>query len=369
MRVCKSPALGGRAIVCKKCNHHHFIYHSCGHSHCPICQSIKREQWIDKLRNELLNVPYIHMIFTLPRQLRSLVRANKNTMYSLLMSTSWKTVKYVSEMSDNLGALPGMINVLHTFGSDLKYHVHTHCLVTFGGLDKNGNWKYPKRKDKIAKYRLINATYRKLFLDQLRLLHKNNKLIYSADIEELISELESITWVVHNTPPTIDTSVLENYLSRYINRVAISKSRVEYLKTHKQVKLIYNDYTNQKKGKPAPKKHKLIDPLSFIHQFMQHVLPPYFQKSRRYGLHASATKKKYQNQIPKEVKRNGHTIRTVMQIITQLIKEKPFSCEVCQSTEYIIIPVPANKEWVYRYLNIPTLRPPPKRIQNMLISQ
>ena len=130
MRVCKSPALGGRAIVCKSCQHHHYVYNSCGHSHCPICQAIKREQWIDKLKNELLNVPYVHMIFTLPHQLHSLARANKSTIYSLIMTTAWKTVKVLAADPKNIGGLPGMISVLHTFGSDLKYHIHNSCRVT-----------------------------------------------------------------------------------------------------------------------------------------------------------------------------------------------------------------------------------------------
>ena len=92
---------------------------------------------------------------------------------------------------------------------------------------------------------------------------------------------------------------------------------------------------------------------------MQHVLPAYFQKSRRYGLHASAIKKKYIGKIPEAVKRNGHTIRTVMQIITQLIKETPFVCEKCESKEYEIIIIKPNKEWIQRYITVPTPRPPP----------
>ena len=359
MRVCKSPALGGRAIVCKACLNHHYVYNSCGHSHCPICQSIKREQWVDKLKNELLNTPYVHMIFTLPHQLHSLARANKSIIYSLLMTTAWKTVKILAADPENVGGLPGMINVLHTFGSDLKYHIHTHCLVTFGGLDDHNQWQYPKRKDKIARYRQINATYRKLFIRQLRSLYSSGKIIYHDDLDILLTELENKTWVVHNTKPTLDTSILENYLARYINRVAISKSRVEYLKDNNQVKILYNDYANQQQGQPAPKKYKVVDPLSFIHQFMQHVLPPYFQKTRRYGLHSSATKRKYEGLLPKAIKRNGHTIRTLLQIITQLIKDKPFSCEQCQSNEYQIIMIPQCKEWIHRYINVPTPRPPP----------
>jgi DNA-directed RNA polymerase specialized sigma subunit len=93
---------------------------------------------------------------------------------------------------------------------------------------------------------------------------------------------------------------------------------------------------------------------------MQHVLSAYFQKTRRYGLHASATKRKNEGLLPEAIKRNGHRIRTAIQIVTQLIKENPFSRELCESSEYDIIRYKQNKEWIHRFINIPTDRSPPK---------
>lgn len=363
MRVCKSPALGGRAIVCTSCDHHHYIYNSCGHSHCPICQTIKREQWIDRLKNELLNVPYVHMVFTLPRELHTLARHNKSVFYGMMLKIPWLTVKLLSEKKSNIGGLPGMINVLHTFGSDMKYHIHTHCMVTFGGLDSDNIWQYPKRKDKIAKYRTINKTYRDIFIEHLEDAYASGRIGYEGDFEALITAVSAKDWVVHNTKPTLDTEILENYLARYINRVAISKSRVKYIKETSEVLILYNDYKNQEEGKAAPKKHKKLDPLSFIHQFVQHILPLYFHKSRRYGLHASAIKKKYKDTLPESIRRNGSTIRTIMQILTQLIKETPFECTNCKSKEYEIKLVQKDKEWIHRYIKVPTTRPPPPKIK------
>ncbi len=361
MRICKTPALGGRVIVCTQCQSKHYIYLSCGHSHCPICQSIKREQWIDKLKNELYNVPYVHMIFTLPHELNGVIRRNRSKLYSLLMQTAWKTVETIAKDPDNIGGKPGMVNVLHTFGSDMKYHIHCHALVTFGGLDKHGKWQYPKRKAKLAKYTKINETYKTAFLNGLKLLYKKEKIEYHLNFEEVESLVINKSWVVHNTPPTIDTSILENYLSRYINRVAISKSRVSYLNEHQKVRILYNDYANQESGKAAPKAYKELNPLLFINQFLQHILPPYFQKTRRYGLHANPTKKKYAQQIPETIRRNGHTVRTVIQIINQLIKEKPYECANCQSSEYVIEIVSSDRNWIFNNINHLKVRPPPRK--------
>lgn len=368
MRVCKTPALGGKAIVCKTCNHHHYIYFSCGHSHCPICQSIKREQWIDKLRSKLYNIPYVHIVFTLPHVLNGMARNKKNEIYSLLMRSSWKTVKALSAKEANMGGLPGMISILHTFGSDMKYHIHTHNLVTFGGIESNGSWKYPKRKDKIAPYRKINSTYKRIFLLGLKKLYEDGEIDYKLTYEEVLDLVGAKSWVVHNTKPTVDTTILENYLARYINRVAVSNSRVQYVKEQQKVNLTYNDYRNQKEGQSAPKETNKLNPLSFIHQMMQHVLPPYFQKSRYYGIQASATKKKYEDVINDSIKRNGQTIRTLMEIITQLIKDKPYKCERCNSEEFEMKMVLPNKQWVKKYLTkkkqkspLYYLRPPPNK--------
>ena len=242
----------------------------------------------------------------------------------------------------------------------MKYHIHCHALVTFGGLSKSGEWCYPKRKAKLAKYTSINATYKTYFLKGLKSLYKRGKIDYHMSYADIENLLVNKRWVVHNTPPTIDTSILENYLARYINRVAISKSKVRYLKSHRKVSICYNDYKNQESGKAAPKAYKKLDPLVFINQFLQHVLPPYFQKTRRYGLHASPTKKKYAQQISDTIKRNGHSVRTVLQIINQLIKAKPYECAQCQSDQYEMAIISSDRAWIHNNIKGLKCRAPPK---------
>lgn len=94
---CKTPEMGGHAIKCKDCGHKHYIFHSCGHSHCMICQAIKREQWVDKLKASLLEVPYVHMTFTLPHQLNMFAKWNKSLLYSMIMKVAWLTVKTIGK--------------------------------------------------------------------------------------------------------------------------------------------------------------------------------------------------------------------------------------------------------------------------------
>ena len=322
-----------------------------------ICQSIKREQWVDKLKSNLLKVPYIHTVFTLPHQLNTLARNNESVIYSLIMKVAWMTIKSIGAKSKYT---PGMTSILHTFGSDMKYHIHVHALVTFGGLNENGEWVYPTNKHRIDKYRSICASYKSIFIKELRSLHKSGKINDHNDFEIRIAEVEKIRWVVHSTRPTMNTKVIEEYLAKYINRIAVSNKRLDYIKDSQKVIILHNDYKNQQAGQPAPKAYKIMDPLVAIDQILQHVLPPYFQKSRRYGLHHNASKIK--TTIPDALKRNGQTIRTIMEIITELISTRPYQCEKCQSTNHIIEIIKPDKTWVNNYLHLSIPRAPPSRL-------
>lgn len=319
-----------------------------------ICQSIKREQWVDKLRTKLLKVPYVHTVFTLPHQLNSLARNNEAVIYSLIMKVAWMTIKNIGSKT---GYTPGMTSILHTFGSDMKYHIHVHALVTFGGMNEEGGWVYPKDKHKLDKYRSICATFKAIFIQELKSLHKSVKISYTQDFEILISDIENIRWVVHSTRPTMDTKVIEDYLAKYINRIAVSNKRLEYIKESQKVILLHNDYKNQQAGQVAPKAYKIMEPLVAIDQILQHVLPPYFQKSRSYGIQNHSSRLK--NTIPDVIKRNSQTVRTVFEIITELMKLNPYKCEMCHSDNHQTEDIKPNKTWILTHINRPTPRPPP----------
>jgi len=158
----------------------------------------------------------------------------------------------------------------------------------------------------------------------------------------------------------MQTASIELYLAKYINRIAIANSRLNYLKAQDQVEIFYNDYEKQQEGKPPPQSSKVMDPLNFIHQYLVHVLPPYFQKTRRYGIHSSATKKKMACTAIKALKRNGDTIRKIMEIITHLMKIRPLECDQCQSTNLEIISISSNRKWIEQFILIPNKSPPSK---------
>lgn len=255
IRKCRTPAMGAVIVSCKGCGHTTKIYKSCGDSKCPICQHGKRMKAQTAISLKMLNVPYTHTVFTLPHQLNPLLKANQKVLYNLLYRASWQAVKKLCADDKNVGGLPGMIALMHTWGSDLKYHVHLHTLITFGGLDADGNWVPPKRKDKLYGYRAINKAFRDEYMKGLDKLLKNNELNIDGIpfVEEIIEEIRTKNWVVHNGKPQLDTQVVEEYLSRYIMKIAVSNSRLSYDEVKAQVHLICNDYAGQEEGCPAPK--------------------------------------------------------------------------------------------------------------------
>jgi hypothetical protein len=281
-------------------------------------------------------------------------------MYNIIMRASYKCIKDLGAKEENLGALPGMVSVLHTFGSDMKYHLHVHSLITFGGVDKDGKWKWPKRKKKIAGYRDICRTFRDVFLKMLRKEIKKGIIITQEDIEDVITSVEKKRWNVRNGYPTMDLKVLENYLARYINRIAISKGRFEYLADQQQVNIIYKEYHKQKDNQAAPLAIKTIDPLVAIDQFLQHILPSYFQKSRYYGLHASATYKKYADKLDQKLIKNKDSVPSLFSLLTQLLKVPQYSCKQCKSLDFEVKDIPKDKDWIFNFITWPKFRGPPK---------
>ena len=244
------------------------------------------------------------------------------------------------------------------FGSDLKFHLHVHCLITFGGLNEAGEWVWPRRKKRISQYREMCHTFRAKFIRGLESHIKKGSIKMSSQWPELKSVIESKRWNVRSTYPTMETALIENYLSRYINRVAISRNRFKYISDQHKVSIIYNDYKNQIENKAAPKKTKHVDPLIAIHQIVQYVLPPYFQKSRYYGLHATATFRKLKDQIPSHIIRNGQSIRTLFQILNQLLKITLYQCEQCKSENYELIELQPDRNWARCLLPAANKSPP-----------
>ena len=135
---CKSGNLGYNVSQCSDCGHMEIHNNSCRNRNCPNCRAVTREIWVVKRRAEVIDSPYFHVLFTLPHELNPLIYCNQKLLYGLLHRCSAETLLELSANKKWLGATPGIIQILHTWNQELEYHVHMHCIVSGGGLTKDG---------------------------------------------------------------------------------------------------------------------------------------------------------------------------------------------------------------------------------------
>ena len=142
---CRTAALGGHVERCAGCAQEVIAYNSCRNRHCPKCQGAARARWLTAEAKHLLPVEYFHVVFTLPAELAALVQANPRRLYELLLKAARDTLLSVAADPQHLGAQPGILEVLHTWGQNLHFHPHVHTVVTGGGLSCDGNGQVDAR--------------------------------------------------------------------------------------------------------------------------------------------------------------------------------------------------------------------------------
>ena len=273
--VCRTPALGGNLYSCPSCGKEKYSYHSCGNRHCPKCGNDDATRWVKKQSTRIPEVPCFLITFTLPHELNKFIRSNQKDCYSLLFKASSASIKKLAADPRHLGAQPGMLGVLHTWGRDLSYHPHVHYLVPGGGIDKNGRWCWTPYEDFFLPVRALSPIYRGKFRDGMKALG-----LYDAVPEKVWKR----DWVVHCESVGQGPEVIR-YLSRYIYRVAITNNRIISLKDNKVT------FRYQPVG-TKDWKYMTLPVLVFMARFLQHVLPKGFCKVRYYGyLHQRCTEK------------------------------------------------------------------------------
>jgi hypothetical protein len=283
IQACRTSVLGGHVEVCKDCGHKEPSYSSCRNRHCPKCQALDQRRWLEKQRGKILPVPYFHVVFTLPSELRPLARRNPKLIYDLLFSTASRTLLDLGRDPKRLGALLGITGVLHTWTRDLRFHPHLHCVVTGGGLHLVEDRWVDSGPLYLFPVQVIGKLFRGKFLAGLDRLHRKGHLDIGESEQpredrfpELRDKLYRKKWVVYAKRPFAGPEQVFIYLGRYTHRVAISNHRIVSF-TDDAVTIDTRD------GKTAT-----LKPEQFIGRFLMHVLPPGFVKIRHYGLMASS---------------------------------------------------------------------------------
>jgi hypothetical protein len=287
---CRTAALGGVVEWCDHCQYTHVHYRSCRNRHCPKCQELARARWLQQRQAELLPVEYFHVVFTLPEAIAAIAFYNKQVVYEILFRAAAQTLLTVAADPQRLGVEIGFFAILHSWGQNLRFHPHLHCVVPGGGLARQPErWIHGRRRF-LLPVKVLSARFRRLFLKALEQAYAAGELKFFAALAGLsdaaawaryLAPLKNSKWVVYAKAPLGGPRQVLKYLGRYTHRVAISNRRLLALEDG-QVTFEWKDYRD------ARRKRMTVSAEEFIRRFLLHSLPPGFQRIRYYGWLANA---------------------------------------------------------------------------------
>jgi hypothetical protein len=329
IRSCRTASLGGHVDRCDTCGHIRVSYNSCRNRHCPKCQNTQREAWIEERKQDLLPVPYFHVVFTVPDKLNPLFLADSPGMYNLLFRSVWETMNQF--FLTRLHAEGGMITVLHTWGQNLSLHPHIHCIVPGGGIGWKGQWKSVTASENgkvfLFPVTALSAVFKAKLLVKLPLSYPSFK--------DRIHAAWKHDWVVYTKEPFAGPASVVEYLGRYTHKIAISNHRLLDIDDH-GVTFRWRDYRDNRQ------KTLSLDGTEFLRRFCQHILPSGFVRIRYYGLLSSTRKEDFRHlQIsmgiqPSPVNKKKNR-RPWKDICRDYLKFDPDLCPHCKTGQMVLL--------------------------------
>lgn len=356
---CRTSALGGHLYQCEKCGHQVPVFNSCRNRHCPQCQAIARAKWVEQRNNELLPVPYYHIVFTVPEQLKPFALRNKSTFYNLLFKAVSGTLTDLAANPSYLGGTIGLITILHTWTQTLIDHPHIHCVMPAGALSEDGvEWKNSQRGF-LFPIKVVKKVYRGKFMSFFKNAVTNGEIQFHGNLidikprfKQMIDELYKTDWVVYMKESFSSPLTVIKYLGAYTNRIAISNSRIKAIDNG----TVTFSYLDRRNG--GRERCMTLSTGHFIQRFLLHVLPKGFVKIRYFGFmanrdrkvkvtmcHLSITAKMPGVELNKLKKK---TQKETVYSELQLHNEKFCMCPICKEGKLILIeeiPKRAGPHW------------------------
>jgi hypothetical protein len=286
IELCRTAPLGGHAERCDECGHQRIAYNSCRNRNCPKCQGLARAKWLEDRQAELLDVPYFHVVFTVPDEIAAIAFQNQTVVYDILFRAASETLRTIAADPKHLGAEIGFLAVLHTWGQNLLHHPHLHCLVPGGGIAPDGRSWIACRPGFFLPVRVLSRMFRGLFLHHLTQAFAGGKLNFfsvhrhlhePAAFRRYLAPVHRTEWVVYAKRPFAGPAQVLDYVGRYTHRVAISNNRLVSMDNDK-VRFRWRDYRDGNRQKTMT-----LQGGEFIRRFLVHVLPDGFRRIRYYG--------------------------------------------------------------------------------------
>jgi len=334
---CRTALLGGHVDECVDCGHIRISYNSCRNRHCPKCQNMAKEQWLENRKDDLLPVKYFHVVFTIPEEINAIALRNQREIYSILFKSASETLLELARDPKYLGAQLGITTLLHTWGQNLMFHPHLHCVVPSGGLSRDGVRWINSRKKFFIPVKVLSAKFKGKFLAYLQDAYYKRKLKFIGGISEFLREdifqcwmksLREKAWVIYCKPPFKSAEYVLQYLGRYTHRVAISNNRIKFIENG-YVTFKWRDYKDKNK-----EKFMSVTAEEFIRRFLMHILPNRFVKIRHYGIIGNRNRKTKLQNCKKltgaKIKNTPKNKLTIEELILKLTGKDIRICPCCK---------------------------------------
>lgn len=353
---CKTGSLGYNISYCEKCGHVEVHACSCNNRNCPCCQSPQEQKWIMARNSELIEgCAYYHSIFTVPFELNDLIYENQKLLYNLMFSCTSDTLLTLCRDKKYMGATPGIIMVLHTWGQKLNFHPHIHCCLSGGGLTETGEFSESCHKGFLLPLQAIGKMFRGKFMEKLKSYHDKGLLSLGGKCSELrnryhwkeyIDSLYEKTWLPFVKETFNGNGNAIKYLARYAYRTAISNSRICSI-TEDSVSFRYKDYANH-----GVSKIETVTGTKFVELFLQHILPKGFSRVRFSGFLSNCYKTKKLKLIHKLrgtiYEENPVKGKTMAELLLLLYNKDILTCSHCEGH---MIQYPRGKPFNIRALS------------------
>ncbi len=340
---CRTSYLGGHIEKCNHCGEERKSYNSCCNRHCPKCQCIAKEKWLEQRKSEILPVEYFHAVFTVPHDLNFLILYNKAILLKILFrSVSETLLQFGLNPKNKLGGKLGIIAFLHTWDQKLNPHFHLHCLIPGGVITEDGKRWIPSKKNYLFPEKALSIVFKMKFIDYLKEVFHLNQLEFPNSVKKvetaksfdiLIKKILSKGWVVDIQESIDKPEYVLEYVGRYTHRVAISNDRIKSLKDGE----VTFTFKNRENGEIEEER---ISAVEFIKRFLFHVLPKRFMRVRYFGFLANRCKKKYIQKCREllgEILKDQIIEKSIQEIMYKLTGKDILLCTKCKVGKFEVV--------------------------------
>ena len=338
IKTCRTKEQGVRIYKCSDCGKKIYTYKSCMDRHCPTCLDYKKEVWIEKHKQDILDINYYHVVLLLPRELYPLFYYNQKIMYDLLFKVSSDVI--IDTCREYLGIDVGVTSILHTWSQKGKYYPHMHMLVTGGGINKLGKWI----DSELVNEEIIKTRFKNRMLKVMKKLRLDfyGKYEYLSNYDKYINYLDNMNMEQFNCykkEPFSDVMDIYEYFGKYAFKVCITNERIKKMDDN-YVYFTYKNYENKNEEKISKVKGE-----EFIRRFMTHTLSKSFVKIRYYGIMSckNKTKKMKKLRILTKTKNITQGFTDKIDLLKKILGNDVTKCPKCNGKLYLYKEVYTNK--------------------------